>query len=361
MAAWDPTEHRFSAEIPHPRLSIQLVSELLGHTAGVKSVRFSPESTLLLSADGHTLGLWEGAAHESWVLQRFVRVPAEMLRFSPTGATFAFSERFGGVQVWSREGTRLAVLLDKKQGGLDVAFSPDGTLIATSDNQGRVLLWSTDTYDLCCTLQLAPEREAGLTSLPVYALSFSPDGTRLAFCCRSKQSKVQIWSVHTFASAAVELRLEWISSLNGPDERIHDLAFSPDGQVLAVATRVSRCVWLFDAQTFATVGRLIIPLQDSMPVVMAFSPDGRWLAVAADDGIVWIWSVARQQVITSFGAHTGKREDRSFTIGALDWSGSGTLLATGYLSPHLAHHPQFGLVTRYDRYAVKLWEVQIEE
>src|SRR5947209_13486174 len=120
------SEHDFlRSAAPDPQRGIEPVTVLQGHTAGLTSIRFAPDGTLLASADGRTIRLWQRASDGTWELQRVLEVPAETLAFSPNGQALAFSERFGGVQVWSRQGRRMAELLGQEQEGLDVAFSPD--------------------------------------------------------------------------------------------------------------------------------------------------------------------------------------------------------------------------------------------
>lgn len=71
----------------------------------------------------------------------------------------------------------------------------------------------------------------------------------------------------------------------------HDIKFSPDGKLLAVAT--GRGVYLYDGTTFEQSG--FIDVNDSVSAI-AFSPDGNVLAVAVD-GKTSLWNVLSGQNI----------------------------------------------------------------
>lgn len=101
---------------------------------------------------------------------------------------------------------------------------------------------------------------------------------------------------------------------------IHDLAFSPDGKILAT-TGYDRLIKLWDVET----GKELRTLKDHSDSVygIAFSPDGKLLASAAADRAVKVWDVA-----------TGKRlytlSDATDWVYAVAWSPDGKhLAATG--------------------------------
>jgi WD40 repeat protein len=109
----------------------------------------------------------------------------------------------------------------------------------------------------------------------VHALSFSPDGGRLAVA--DAKGAVSVWNTDTgkpafpaIASAGAKL-----------------VAFSPDGRLLAT-TGSNRKIALWDGQT-GRAGEGIASRMETI-AVLTFSPDGRLLAVAGS-GAAEFWDV----------------------------------------------------------------------
>ena len=77
--------------------------------------------------------------------------------------------------------------------------------------------------------------------------------------------------------------------------RIADVAFSPNGQILAVATSVG--VWLYDSRTYEELALLNVPTA----WCISFSPDGEMLAIVGRSGSMGLelWSISNQKKIAA--------------------------------------------------------------
>ena len=109
------------------------------------------------------------------------------------------------------------------------------------------------------------------------------------------------------------------------NDLFRDMAFSPDSKTLAVAGM--KGVWLYDAQTFETVGLLEAPEvikgdRNTIAWSTAFSPDGAFAAGGTNDGHVLIWEVESGRLKHTLEAH----EDTVYTTA---FSPDSKTLATG--------------------------------
>ena len=93
-----------------------------------------------------------------------------------------------------------------------------------------------------------------------------------------------------------------------------DIAFSPDGTILAVAT--SSGVWLYDAHTQKELALLTGPGSGNS---VSFSPDGKMLLTSRRT----LWSVSSRQRITN----AFKGDTRAVT--SVSFSSDGEMLASG--------------------------------
>jgi WD40 repeat protein len=113
---------------------------------------------------------------------------------------------------------------------------------------------------------------------PVYAVAFSPDGTRLVTASGDRTAR--LWD----AQAGTRL-----TTLPGHAGQVFSAAFSPDGTRLVTTSGEDTTVRLWDAQQ----GTYLLALTGAHtgPVyAAAFSPDGTRLVTAGDDA-VQVWDV----------------------------------------------------------------------
>jgi WD40 repeat protein len=206
----------------------------------------------------------------------------------------------------------------------NVTLSPDGKLVAASGDtalrlwdittgaeraaldgsgspefspSGKLLAFATGGYGDNHTVRLldtetATEIGTLLGMSRAWSVAFSPDGQTLAV---SDWDRISLWHVNDFQAPWL------IESVNPGWAR--DLAFSHDSRLLAVATNDRIAV--FDLQSQGAPGySLQSPLGDVWS--LAFSPDGSRLAAAVGDhqsGMAQIWDVATGQPLAALQGH----------------------------------------------------------
>ena len=287
------------------------------HTAGVRSVSFSPDGTLLASgASNGTIFVWDVETGEKvetlagqggiislsfspdstllawssfgsssrvfvWDVETGERVETlaghtdgvRSLSFSPDGSLLAVGTRDGRIFLWDvAVGERVETLIGHTDGVESVAFSPDGSLIASASSDGTVKLWDVDTGGRIETL-------IEHTGWWVHAVAFTPDGTLLIF--DPLESTVRVWDVAT--GEMVETRgkfTEWSSAM----------VFAPDGSLIALPS-FNGTVRVLDVATGRRVETLV-GHRDGIESV-TFAPDGSLIASASYDGTVKLWDISK--------------------------------------------------------------------
>ena len=165
--------------------------------------------------------------------------------------------------------------------------------------------------------------EVILAGPPLYPqLAYSPDGALLAVSGRasSRTNGVLLFYAQTLTKVDLYNMPPEVGFLEGgpPFSTVYPLAFSPDGAWLA-AGGVGVLLWNVAQQ------QLVADLQGhsrSGISAVAFSPDGRLLASAGADKIVRLWDVAQQEELALLQGHAE-------WVTTVAFNPEGTLLASG--------------------------------
>ncbi len=164
------------------------------------------------------------------------------------------------------------------------AFSGDGRWLAVgssfqqgADWEQRIEVWDVTTGQ--------PVHRLTPGTNGVEQLAFSPDGQTLAVAGMGDQ--VELWDLST------EQR-RWglnLPALTFQKDLVLGLAFSPDGQWLAAGGLEAVTLWAVGTGTPAR--SLALPACSAL----TFSPDGRWLACQSlSRSVLTVWNVAQNQL-----------------------------------------------------------------
>jgi Tol biopolymer transport system component len=244
---------------------------------------FSPDGTLLASSAGATslgVDLWDVATGQliTTLINPSQPLGVDRLAFSPNGKVLAVAVG-GHVCLWSLATDTLIFNLSTPGTLINaLAFNPDSTLLAAAAILGSgnsVLLWDVATGTQVATpLAGIPDVE----KIGIGALAFSPDGKILA-AAGGGHGSIYLWSIATESLAG---------TISSTGEGTMPMAFSPDGKFLVAGDwGTSDHAYIWDAATGALVRTFTDPGEYAISDV-AFSPDGKLLAFVDQIGKVYV-------------------------------------------------------------------------
>jgi WD40 repeat protein len=289
----------------------------------VTSVAISPDGKQVATANSDStarLWQWESGV-EQHILHHTPGARTNDVTFSFDGSLIATASEDGTARLWDTvSGKEEAQRLTHPDTVNRIAFSPDGQTLVTACEDGLARLWNVSTGEQIQQLGidygnlgyiLTGEQieQAGIDLFSdIIAFAFDSKGEVLAI---ADYGDILQWDLAT-ASQVGEL-----STLEGLQALITDLAISPAGSVLAVA----------DSRGIATLwgGSAAEPVQEFRHAdeinALCFSPDGSWLATGSRDETVRLWDCRAGTELLSI-SHDGQ-------VRGLAVSDDGLVLVTG--------------------------------
>jgi WD40 repeat protein len=187
------------------------------------------------------------------------------------------------------------------------AFSADGKTLVTAAGKnrqpGEVLGWDVPSgmersprIDYKASVFYGPERDRPRPGLPatpreppgVELLALSPNGSCLATVYDAPTpgdvdgGGVRLWDMRSGKEKG---------NVAIPRRRIHALAFTPDGKLLALGggEEWEGTIWLWDVAAGRQVG--VLRGHPHQVQALAVSPDGKYLASGCTKGVVKLWNL----------------------------------------------------------------------
>ncbi len=318
------------------KLNAKSVAQLTlkGHQGAIRFLQFSRDGKQLVSgSDDKTARIWdlENAGASIRPLER--GGPSYMTRLSADGRLIAAAIGTS-VRIWDASTGRLVRELPAvaQNFTISIAFSPSNDRLmavgyGATSGASYVGLWDIDAGTELARLssRMEADQSAGMPN----AIEFSPDGKHLVVghgsmdvLTPSSSSKlVEVWEV-----ASRQL----IRRLPGHVNDCVSFDFTHDGTLLATGSRDGTAI-IWSTATWTPVRTLRNPDPDTvfeqpgaagMVEGVAFSPDGTLLAMASRGGSVLLWDVGTGQLLETLKGHPS-------AVQALAFSPDGRTLASG--------------------------------
>jgi WD40 repeat protein len=278
------------------------------------SVAFSPDGRMLISSPddfGASLVIWDVAGLERIGKLTGVSMDSvqSSLAFSPDGRTVASPSDRGAVSIWDvRRRIRLQALTGVAGTVRGLAFSPDGKTLAAAGSDRTIALFDASVADLHGALAYDRERTFG----GIASLAFSPDGKTLV----SGGGDVVLWDAIRRSPLAIltpERQADVPTNVSNPDVTKR-VVFRHGGSIVAWISRFGPEIVMWDVSRSRLIGKIPVAAND-----IAFSPDGRVLASVAKQLV--LWDVATRRRISTLTGHKD-------AVDGVAFSPNGKLLAS---------------------------------
>lgn len=262
---------------PQPPLNIRLEVEEVFHLIekrdSLSDIAFSPDSQMLVVANGHIVWLLSTqTGQEIRQLEKQIN-GVIALSISPDSKLLAFSATEDDVvQLWDVEaGHKLRDLVGHTGLVRASKFSPDSKILATaSDDDQTIRFWEVATGQEILKINTGRARTD---------IAFSPDGQSLI---SGGVGVAQLWDIKTG---------EKIREFDKPMGPSGGVAFSPDGRLIIIGGDKEAVIW--EVETGLDIHRL--PHSKSGVDVVDFHPDGKIVATAGFKQGIHFWSVETGQ------------------------------------------------------------------
>jgi WD40 repeat protein len=286
------------------KLDGTLINIFSGHDAAIWGIAIRPDGAEVASAGAeNAVRLWQTRNPFQTTIYGVVGI-IRSLAFNGDGTIIAASGSEKTFQLWQLDGTLIKTVNAHNAAVTYLASSPDGRILASTSEDQTVKLW---TFDGTLLKTLQPN------SATVLSVVWHPQKPQLA--ASTADGKVNFWDIATGQSQVIDH--------SKTDVPIWKIAYSPDGQKLAVASNDNT------VQIWSSDGKLIYNLQDHQAAVwtVAFHPDSQRFASGSGDTTVKLWR-GDGTLYKTLNDHQAAVWDIAFSPSHLNLPGYQTIMAT---------------------------------
>ena len=254
----------------------------IAHLDLVQSLRFSPDSSLLVSGGYRTVKFWQRARNVRKQEFTGLEGPMRSLAVSHDGKWAAFGEASGKIKLYELANNALKQTLEGHAGAVSgLAFSQDSGKLITGSQDKTIRVWNVADGKQVAIIE---------TPAPVNAVAFVSEDQQLA--AGGADHVIRVWALpQAIAEGAAPQPVKEMTGHSGP---VTSLAAVPPngGQLLSGGDDQMLRVWDVAA------GNQIAEMNHGGPVTaVAVRPDGQRFASASSNNIAKLWNAADSQEI----------------------------------------------------------------